>query len=160
MGGASESGHTHCWSTLVIKVSIVDFICSTVLLNVLLIFFIVSGPPTSIKILNITMTTITLSWRPPECPGGTVQGYQVTVNGSVHNTLPWQHTLQIINLSLGSKYAVAIQAMNGAGGGEPFEFFINTLAPGESIVQSNLYGHCMYKAATSLDQPACMHGSM
>lgn len=95
---------------------------------------LVSGPPASIKVVNVTVTTITLSWQPPEHPGGAVRGYRVTVNGTVHDTLPWQHTLQITNLIPGSNYAVVIQALNGAGGGETSGFFIVTLDPGEPVV--------------------------
>ena len=94
---------------------------------------LVSSPPTGIKTVNVTVTTITLSWQPPEHPGGAVRGYRVTVNGTVHDTLPWQHTLMITNLTPGSKYALVIQALNGAGGGETSQFFVATLDPGEPV---------------------------
>ena len=92
---------------------------------------LVSSPPTSVKAVNVTIATITLSWQPPERPGGAVRGYQVTVNGTVHDTSPWQHTLHITNLTSGSKYAVVVQALNTAGEGETTELIVVTLDPGK-----------------------------
>lgn len=94
---------------------------------------LVSSPPTGIKTVNVTATTITLSWQLPEHPGGRVHGYQVTVNGTVYDTLPWQHTLRVTNLTPGSEYTIVIQALNGIGGGEPSEVFVATLEPGKPV---------------------------
>ena len=92
---------------------------------------LVSSPPTSVKAVNVTITTITLSWQPPERPGGAVRGYQVTVNDTVHDTSPRQRTLHITNLTPGSKYAVAVRALNAVGEGDTTELFVVTLDPGK-----------------------------
>ena len=39
--------------------------------------YIVPSEPTSLTVVNITDTTVTLSWMPPDPPNGIIIGYQV-----------------------------------------------------------------------------------
>ena len=46
------------------------------LLLILESFF--SSPPLEVKILNITSTSMTISWQPPRDPNGVIRGYLVS----------------------------------------------------------------------------------
>eukprot|EP00731_Ephydatia_muelleri_P037955 Em0610g2a len=83
---------------------------------------IAPSPPLNLKTKNVTSTTVTVIWDPPQNLNGQLQGYEIsyTPNGErptvvdVQNTTTWKLT----DLKPYTSYSISVRAKTGAGFGE------------------------------------------
>lgn len=85
-------------------------------------------PPTNLHIVEITATTITVSWQLPRCNGHGVLNFTLEIRKSSQSLNSWQlvnasipvgtESFEIRQLQIGAAYSVRVRANNILGGGE------------------------------------------
>ena len=76
---------------------------------------LVSSPPLEVKILNITFTSMTISWQPPHDPNGIIRGYQVsyTTHGErkcLHDCVGDTTSTELTSLKPHTEYTIRVRA--------------------------------------------------
>ena len=92
---------------------------------VLIYFLLEPSAPLSVRAVSTGLTSILVSWVPPSEPNGVIIGYTVIVSplhgsGSPINIDDGSVTsINITGLLPAIEYAITVQALNGAGSGDP-----------------------------------------
>ena len=101
-------------------------------------FPLVPSSPQNVKTQDVSSTSITVIWKPPQNLNGRLQGYEVSymLNGGslsvvgVQNTTTWKLT----GLKPYTVYTIFVRAKTGAGFGASTCSSVTTLEDGMSIV--------------------------
>ena len=89
-------------------------------------FLTVPTPPRSLMIVNVTDTTVTLSWISPETPNGIITSYRVQYKRSDRSsytsidTNTTDLTYTVTGLSTNTEYDFRVRANTVAGHSDPF----------------------------------------
>ena len=92
--------------------------------------FIAPSQPQSLEIVTVTSTAVTLLWKPPEFPNGTITKYsihynEIHVDGFGDNVLD-KMTGTIEGLSPDIEYVIKLIAYTRVGPGPPFSLPVKT----------------------------------
>ena len=103
----------------------------------LLILVSLVSPPLGVKILNITSTSMTISWQPPHDPNGIITSYQVsyTPHGKeecLHNVVGDTTSIELTSLKPHTEYTIRVRAKTVDFGYYSSPFTASTLKDGES----------------------------
>ena len=125
---------------------------------------LVPSSPQNVQTQDVTSTSITLIWKPPQNPNGRLHGYEVSYmpNGGspsvmgVQNTTTWKLT----GLKPYTVYTISVRAKTGAGFGASTRSSVTTLEDGIlipiSCVQFNKHTY-MYVSLVHLTQAMQHH---
>ena len=101
----------------------------------LILVSLVSSPPLEVKILNITSTSMTISWQPPHDPNGIIKGYQVSYTphgeSECHHDVGDTTGTELTSLKPHTEYSIRVRAKTLDFGGYSTPITVSTLEDGE-----------------------------
>ena len=105
----------------------------------LILVSLVSSPPLGVKILNITSTSMTISWRPPDDGNSIIRGYQVSYiphgkGESLHYVIGNTTSADLTSLKPHTEYTIRVRAIRVELGQYSTSIIVNTHEDGKSIL--------------------------
>ena len=118
----------------------------------LFIFSVFTQPVSGLSSLNVTKTSLEVTWAAPPAPSGlnlvfvgVLQGYQITCSvidlTRVQETVfvpPTISNYTFYNLSAGTRYMITVWPLTKYGGGASTYIYVTTVEDGKSVLFINM----------------------